>query len=76
MRNEQEHARELDRAYVQSRVIENGLEQLATTLEHVHPGLREDVSACADQFEACVHQLRDAQHNSSDGRRARAPAPR
>ena len=74
MRNEQEHARELDRAYVQSRVIENGLEQLAMTLEHVDPALREDVSSCADHFDSCVRHLRDAQQRVSDGGRRRDTA--
>ncbi len=65
MRRDQEHARDLDRAYIQSRVIENGLEQLAVTLEDVDPAIRQDVSACAEQFETCVHQLRDAQRRTT-----------
>ena len=74
MRNEQRRARELDRAYVQSRVIENGLEQLAMTLDHVDPVLRDDVSSCAEDFENCVRHLRDAQQRVTDGARPRRTA--
>lgn len=54
-----QHAK-LDRAYVQSRVIETNLQHLTATLSDVDPQLRDDVRWYADYFEQYVRKLGDA----------------
>ena len=51
---------QLDRAYVQSKVIESSLQHLTTTLSEVDPTLREDVQSYVDRFEQYVRKLGDA----------------
>jgi hypothetical protein len=51
---------ELNRAYVQSRVIESGLHHLTTTLSLVDPELRDDLSGYTRDFDAYVRRLSDA----------------
>ncbi len=51
---------ELDRAYVQSRVIETGLQRLTASLSSVDAELRDDVRDYAHGFERYVQRLRDA----------------
>ena len=56
---------QLDRAYVESKVIESNLQHLTLTLSSVHPGLRDDVRSCVDRFEAFVRKLGDAASRAS-----------
>src|ERR1700730_17301755 len=51
---------QLDRAYVQSRVIETNLQHLTVTLSEVDPKLRDDLELYAKRFEHYVRQLGDA----------------
>ena len=56
---------QLDRAYVQSKVIESNLQHLSETLSEIDPALRNDVRSYADRFEAYVRRLGDAAGRSS-----------
>ncbi len=56
---------QLDRAYVQSRVIETNLQHLTETLTDVDPKLRDDVRSYADRFEQYVRRLGDACERTS-----------
>ena len=51
---------QLDRAYVQSRVIETNLQHLSVTLTDVDPELRDDLRVYAARFEEYVRKLGDA----------------
>src|SRR5512141_674690 len=51
---------ELERAYVQSRVIETGLQRLAASLSSVDGALRDDLCEYAQQFDRYIRRLRDA----------------
>ena len=59
---------ELDRAYVQSRVIETGLQRLAASLSSVDAGLRDDLCEYAQGFDRYVRRLRDAHSCAEDVR--------
>jgi hypothetical protein len=50
----------LDRAYVQSRVIETSLERLSATASQVEPELREQLSSCVSTFDEYVRRLEHA----------------
>jgi len=50
----------LDRAYVQSKVIETNLQHLTATLSELDPKLRDDVRSYTDRFEQYVRRLGDA----------------
>jgi len=56
---------QLDRAYVQSKVIESNLQHLSETLSTIDPALRDDVRSYADHFEAYVRRLGDAAGRAS-----------
>jgi hypothetical protein len=51
---------QLNRAYVQSKVIESNLQHLSETLSEIDPRLRDDVQSYADRFETYVRRLGDA----------------
>jgi hypothetical protein len=59
---------ELDRAYVQSRVIETGLQRLAASLSSVDVELRDDLCEYAHGFDRYVRRLRDAHSCAEDVR--------
>ncbi len=59
---------ELDRAYVQSRVIETGLQRLAASLSAVDAELRDDLREYARGFDRYVRRLRDAHACAEDVR--------
>ncbi len=59
---------ELDRAYVQSRVIETGLQRLAASLSSVDAELRDDLSEYAQGFGRYVQRLRDEHACAEDVR--------
>ena len=56
---------QLDRAYVQSKVIESNLQHLSETLSEIDPALRDDVRSYADRFETYVRRLGDAAGRAS-----------
>lgn len=64
----------LDRAYVQSRVIEASLERLAETLREVEPELRDDLASYVRRFDEYVLQLRSASASSAEGSPERGAA--
>jgi len=64
---------ELDRAYVQSRVIETGLQRLAASLSSVDVDLRDDLREYALRFDQYVRRLRDARSCAEDVRTNRPP---
>ena len=51
---------ELNRAYVQSQVIEASLQHLESTLSEIDPNLRRDLSSYAVRFDDYVRRLREA----------------
>ena len=59
---------ELDRAYVQSRVIETGLQRLTASLSSVDAELRDDLCEYAHGFDRYVRRLRDAHSCAEDVR--------
>ena len=59
---------QLDRAYVQSRVIETNLQHLTLTLTDVDPELRDDLRLYAQRFKQYVRKLGDACEQSADER--------
>ena len=61
---------ELDRAFVQCRVIETGLHQLAATLSNVDDvALRGDLADYARRFDAYVRRLSEARERPVPRRR-------
>ncbi len=59
---------ELERAYVQSRVIETGLQRLTASLSSVDADLRHDLCEYAQGFDRYVRRLRDAHSGAEDVR--------
>jgi len=59
---------ELDRAYVQSRVIETGLQRLAASLTSVDVALSDDLGEYAQGFDRYVRRLREAHAYEADAR--------
>ncbi len=64
----QSRQNEIDRAYVQSRVIETGLQRLAASLSSVDADLRDDLREYAQGFDRYVRRLRDAHAPVGDAR--------
>ncbi len=64
----QSRQNEIDRAYVQSRVIETGLQRLAASLSSVDADLRDDLREYAQGFDRYVRRLRDAHAHVGDAR--------
>lgn len=52
--------KELERAYVESKVIKTGLDRLATHLDVADDHLRDDLHACAQRFDSYMRELHDA----------------